>query len=53
MEKEMKQKLEMEMEIGNRNGNNKCTNHWCNSFFIMCLVITLVFHFAIVIGLAL
>ena len=26
----------------NRNGNKKHTNHWCNIFFMMCLVITLV-----------
>ena len=52
---EMKWKLEwkLEMEIGNGNGNKKCTNHWCNVFFIMCLVITFVFYLAKVIGLAL
>ena len=31
-----------EMETGNGNGNKKRTNHWCNVFFIVCLVITLV-----------
>ena len=42
-----------ETETGNGNGNKKHTNHWCNVFFIVCLVITLVFSSAIVIGLAL
>ena len=50
-ETEMKWKLEM--EIGNGNGNKKHTYHWCNVFFIVCLVITLVFYLAVVIGLAL
>ena len=54
MEKqEMKMKRKLEMETGNGNGNKKCTNHWCNVFFIVCLVITLVFYLAVVIGLAL
>ena len=45
-------KQKLEMEIGNGNGNRKRTNHWCNVFFIVCLVITLVFYLAVVIGLA-
>ena len=36
-----------EMETGNRNGNKRRTSHWCNVFFIVCLVITLVFYSAI------
>ena len=40
----------MEMEIENGNGNKKKhTNHWCNVFFIVSLVITLVFYLAMVI----
>ena len=42
-----KWKLETEM------GTKKHTNHWCNVFFIVCLVITHVFYLAMVIGLAL
>ena len=41
-----KRKLETEMQT-------KDTNHWCNIFFVMCLVITQVFYSAIVMGLAL
>ena len=50
----------LEMEIGNGNWKwklememGKRTNHWCNVFFIVCLVNTLVFYLAMVIGLAL
>ena len=50
-ETEMKQKLEM--ETGNGNANKRRTNHWCNVFFVVCLVITQVFYLAIVMGLAL
>ena len=50
-ETEMKRKLEI--KIGNGNGNKTRTNRWCNVFFIVCLVITLVFYLATVIGLAL
>ena len=46
-------KWKLEMEIGNRNGNKKHTNQWCNVFFIMCLVITVVFYLAMVIWRAL
>ena len=54
MEKqEMEMKWKLETETGNGNGNKKRTNHWCNVFFIVCLVITLVFYLAMVIGLAL
>ena len=60
-EMEMKWKLEMETgngnwkwkletETGNRNANKR---HWCNLFFVVCLVITQVFYLAIVMGLAL
>ena len=49
----MKMKWKLEVEVGNENGNKKHTNHWCNIFFIVCLVITLVFYLAMVIGLAL
>ena len=40
-ETEIKWKLEMETGNGTGygNGNEKCTNHWCNVFFIVCLVI--------------
>ena len=42
------------MEIGNGNRNKKKhTNHWCYVYFTLCLVITLVFYLAMVIGLAL
>ena len=41
-----KRKLETEMQT-------KDTNHWCDIFFVMCLVITQVFYSAIVMGLAL
>ena len=41
-EMEIKRKLEMENgnwkwkpETENRNGNKRCTNHWCNIFFIV------------------
>ena len=49
----MKMKWKLEVEVGNENGNKKHTNHWCNILFIVCLVITLVFYLAMVIGLAL
>ena len=63
-ELEMKRKLEMESrngnwkwkleaETGNKNGNKRRTNHWCNIFFIVCFVITRVFYLAIFMGLAL
>ena len=42
-----KWKLETEM------GTKHAPNRWCNVFFIVCLVITLVFYLATVIGLAL
>ena len=29
-----KSRKRSEMESGNGNGNKKCTNHWCNVFFI-------------------
>ena len=50
-ETEMKRKLEMETGIGNwkletEMGTKKNTNHWCNDFFIMCLVIIVVFYFS-------
>ena len=32
------------MEAGNRNANKRRTNHWCNIFFVVCLVITQVFY---------
>ena len=40
-EPEMKQKLEMEIgtETGNRNAKKRCTNHWCNIFFVVCLLL--------------
>ena len=44
--------LKLEMEIGNGNESKKRTNHCCNLFFIVCLVITLVLCLAMVIGLA-
>ena len=46
-----KWKLETETgkETENGNGNKRRTNHW---FFIVCLLITLVFYLAIVMGLA-
>ena len=46
-------KWKLEMETGNRNGNKRRTSHWCNVFFIVCLVITLVFYLAIVMELVL
>ena len=46
-ETEMKWKLEM--EIGNGNGNKKHTNHGCNVFFIVFLVITLAFYLAMIV----
>ena len=58
-ETEMKWKLEMETGNGNwkrkleTNGNKRRTNHWCNVFFIACLVLTRVFYLAIITGLAL
>ena len=58
-ETEMKRKLETETGNGNwkwkleTNGNKKSTNHWCNVFFIACLVLTRVFYLAFVTGLAL
>ena len=61
-ETEIKRKLEMgtgnrnwkrKPETENRNGNKRCTNHWCSIFFIVCLVITQVFYLAIVMVLAL
>ena len=43
MEKqETEMKWKVEMETGNGNGNKKRTNHWCNVFFIVCLVISLI-----------
>ena len=39
-ESEMKRKLETEM-------GTRRTNHWCNIFFIVYLVITLVFYLVI------
>ena len=55
-ETEMKWKMEngkwkLEMEIGKVSTNKKCTDYWCNVFFIV--FITLVFYLAMVIGLAL
>ena len=41
-------KWKLETEMG-----TKRTHHWCNVFFIVCLVISLVFYLAMVIGLAL
>ena len=54
-ETEMKRRLEMETGNGDwkRKWEHKRTNHWCNVFFIVCLVITHVFYLAMVIGLAL
>ena len=48
----MEMKWKLEMEIGNGNGNKKHTHHWCNVFFIVCLLITLIFCLEMVIGLA-
>ena len=53
MKWKLETKLETETENRNGNGNKNCTDHWCNVFFIVCLVITLVFYLAVVIGLAL
>ena len=39
-----KQKTEMKLKLetvtGNGNGEKRRTNHWCNIFFIVCLVVT-------------
>ena len=43
-----KKETETGMETGNGNGTKRCTNHWCNVFLIVCLVITLVFYLAMV-----
>ena len=42
MEKqETKMKRKLEMETGNRNGDERRTNHWCNILFIVCSIIDL------------